>query len=97
MTKLVTMVAALTVAVPALCSGQDPLGPTRLEIDRAGLTRLLAQYDAVARSTAYSDVLRQEGRRQAVGVRERLRTGDSRCGITTSVFASSRQFLLFPA
>ena len=80
MTKLVTMVTALALAVPAFCSAQDPLGPTRLEIDRAELMRLLAQYDAVAQSTAYSDVLRQEGRAQADIIGERLRIGDFRSG-----------------
>ncbi len=80
MSKIVTIVAALAFAVPALCSGQDPLGPTRLEIDRAELTRRLAQYDAVAQSTAYSDVLRQVGRSQADIIRERLAIGDFRSG-----------------
>ena len=80
MIKLVTMVTALALAHPAMCSGQDPLGPKRLEIDRAELTRLLAQYDSVAQSMAYSDELRQEGRAQADIIRERLRAGDFRSG-----------------
>ena len=80
MTKLVTIVTALAVAVPALCSGQDPLGPTRLEIGRAELTRLLDRYDAIVQSTAYSDGLRDEARTQAEMVRERLSIGDFRAG-----------------
>ena len=63
MTRLVTTVTALLFLVPALCSGQDLLRPIRLESDRAELTRLLAQFDAVAQSTAYSEVLRNEGRK----------------------------------
>ncbi len=86
MTRTVTMIAALAFAVPALCSGQDLLGPTRLESDRVELTRLLAQYDAVAQSTAYSDVLRDEGRARAGFIRERLRTGDFRTGDQIALF-----------
>ncbi len=86
MTRIVTMITALALAVPALCSGQDLLGSTRLEIDRVELTRLLAQYDAVAQSTAYSDVLRDEGRARAGVVRERLRTGDFRIGDQIALF-----------
>ena len=74
------MVTALALALPALCSGQGLPDPTRLEIDRAELTRLLAQYDAVAESTAYGDELRQEGRALADIIRERLRSGDFRSG-----------------
>lgn len=80
MIKLVTMATALALAVPAWCAGQDPLDPTRLEIDRAELTSLLAQYDAVTQSTAYSDELRREGRALADIIRERLRSGDFRPG-----------------
>ena len=80
MIKLTTMLTALAVLVPALCSGQSPRDPTRLEIGRGELARLLAQYDAVAQSTAYSDELRLEGRAQADIIRERLRSGDFRPG-----------------
>ena len=86
MTKLVTIIAALGLAVPVLCSGQDPIGPARLEIGRAELTRLMAQYEAVARSTAYSDVLRDEGRAHADIIRERLSTGDFRAGDQIALF-----------
>ena len=85
-TRTVTMMAALALAVPALCSGQDPLGPTRLEIDRAELTRLLAEYDAIATSTAYSDVLRDEGGAVAGIIRERLSAGDFRTGDEIALF-----------
>ena len=80
MTRLVTIVAALGLAVPPLCSGQDSLGPTRLEIDRAELTSLLDQYDAIVQSTAYSDGLLDEVRAQADIIRERLRLGDFQAG-----------------
>ena len=63
-----------------------PLGPTRLEIDRAELTRVLAQYDAVATSTAYSDVLRNEGGALAGIIRERLSAGDFRTGDEIALF-----------
>ncbi len=86
MTRIVTMITALAFAVPALCSGQDLLGSTRLEIEREELTRLLAQYDAVAQSTAYSDVLRDEGRALAGFIRGRLRTGDFRTGDQIALF-----------
>ena len=78
--RLVIMTTALAFAVPAMCSGQDAVDPSRLEIDRAELTRLLTQYDAVAMSTAYSDALREEGRAQASTIRERLSVGDFRAG-----------------
>jgi len=78
MTKLVTIVAAL--AVPVLCSGQYSLASTRLEIDRAELASLLDQYEAIVRSTAYSDVLRDEVREQADLIRERLSMGDFQPG-----------------
>ena len=80
MTKLAMMVTVLVLADLALCSGQDSLGPTRLEIDRAELTSLLDQYDAMVQSTAYSDVLRNEVRAQADLIRERLRLGDFQAG-----------------
>ncbi len=80
MTNLVTIATALALAVPALCSGQDPLRPTRLKIDRAELTSLLDQYDAIVQSTAYSDVLRDEVRAQADIIRARLRLGDFQAG-----------------
>lgn len=86
MTRIVTMITAIAFAVPALCSGQDLLGSTRLEIDRVELTRLLAQYDAVAQSTAYSDVLRDEGRARADIIRDRLRIGDFRPGDQIALF-----------
>ena len=79
-TKISMMVTTVLFAVPALCSAQDPIGPTRLESDRAELTRFLAQYDAVALSTAYSEVLRGEGRVRAAFIRERLNAGDFRPG-----------------
>ena len=80
MTNLVTIATVLALATPALCSGQDSLGPTRLEIDRAELTNLLDQYDAIVQSTAYSDVLRNEVRVQADLIREGLRLGDFQAG-----------------
>ncbi len=86
MTKRVTIVTALAFAVPALCSGQDPLGPTRIGIDRAELTSLLDQYDAIIRSTAYSDDLRDEVRAQADIIGERLRLGDFRAGDQIMLF-----------
>ena len=80
MTRTVLMVTALAFLVPALCSGQDLFTLTRLEVDRAALTRLLDQYDALVQSTAYSDALRDEGRAHADIIRERLKTGDFRPG-----------------
>jgi len=80
MTRIVTIVIAVALVSPALCNGQDPFEATRLESDRAELTRLLAQYDAVALSIAYSEVLRGEGRVRADVIRERLSTGDFRPG-----------------
>lgn len=50
------------------------------------MTRLLTQFDAVAQSTAYSDVLRDEGRAQADIIRERLRIGDFRAGDQIALF-----------
>ena len=90
MTRIVTTVAALAFLVPALCSGQDLLRPIRLESDRAELTRLLAQYDAVALSTAYSEVLRNEGRVRGDLIRERLRTGDFRAGDQIALLIEGR-------
>ncbi len=85
-TRLVSMVTALAFTVPVLCSAQDAIGPTRLGSDRAELTRLLAQYDAVALSPAYSEVLRNEGRARADSIRERMRTGDFRAGDEIALF-----------
>ncbi len=85
-TRLVSMVTALAFTVPVLCSAQDAIGPPRLESDRADLTRLLAQYDAVALSPAYSEVLRNEGRARADSIRGRMRTGDFRAGDEIALF-----------
>lgn len=90
MTRIMTTVTALAFLVPALCSGQDLLGSIRLESDRAELTRLLAQYDAVALSTAYSEVLRNEGRARGDLIRERLRTGDFRAGDQIALLIEGR-------
>ena len=46
----------------------------------------MAQYDAVGLSTAYSEVLRNEGRARADLIRERLRTGDFRAGDQIALF-----------
>ena len=86
MTRIVSMVTALAVSVPVLCSGQDSLAPTRLEVNRAELTRLLDQYDAIVQSTAYSDVLRDEGRARADIIRNRLSIGDFRRGDQIALF-----------
>ena len=91
MTKLVILIGALAMAVPAVCSGQDPITPRRLEIERSELTRLLAQYDALARSTAYSEALRDDVRVQADMIRERLRTGDFRVGDQITLFIEGEQ------
>jgi hypothetical protein len=80
MTKFVSMVVALALAAPMLCSAQDTQDPARLEISRAELVRLLGEYEGVAQSTAYSDVLREEGQAQADLIRERLTLGDFRAG-----------------
>ena len=90
MTKLVTIVTALVLADPVLCSGQDFLRPTRLEIDRAELTSLLDQYDAIVQSTAYSDDLRDEVRGQADIIRGRLRVGDFQAGNQIVLFIEGR-------
>lgn len=86
MNRLVMLIGALAIAVPAVCFGQDPLTPGRLEVDRSELTRLLAQYDALARSTAYSEALRDDVQVQADRIRERLRTGDFRPGDRIALF-----------
>lgn len=86
MAKLVTVLTAVFFLVPAVGSGQDLLRPIRLQSDRAELTALLAQYDDVALSTAYSEVLRNEGSTRADLVRERLRTGDFRAGDQIALF-----------
>ena len=92
MNKFLTIAIALLLADPGLCSGQDFLGPTRLEIDRAELTSLLGQYDAIVQSTAYSDVLRDEVRVQADIIRARLTLGDFQAGdqITLSIEGGDR-------
>ena len=76
----VAIVAALILGVPAVCAGQGPVAPPRLEVDRSELMGLLAHYEALDRSTAYSEGLRQEVRQQSEFIRERLRTGDFRAG-----------------
>jgi len=86
MTRIVTALTTLGLLLPVLCSAQNPLSPTRLGIDRAELNRLLVQYDALARSTAYSDGLRDQGRARANSVRERLSVGDFRLGDQISLF-----------
>lgn len=91
MTRLVTLGCALALSVPALSAGQAPLTPIRLDIERAELTRLLAQYDALAGSIAYSEVLREEVRAQADIIRERLRTGDFRAGDQIALFVEGEQ------
>lgn len=80
MTKLLTALTALALAVPALGSGQDTLVPAGLEIDRAELMNLLERYEALAQSTAYSDRLREDVRVQTDMIRERLSMGDFRVG-----------------
>lgn len=86
MTKLVLIAAALTLAIPVACSAQGMLGPASLGVNRAELTSLLAEYDAVAQSSAYSDVLREEVRGRADSIRTRLSSGDFRAGDRIALF-----------
>jgi hypothetical protein len=81
--RLATALVALAIVFPAAAPAQqDPAGwdPARLQVTRAELEDLVARYDAVASSTAYSGGVREEARRAAARIRSRLENGDFRVG-----------------
>lgn len=87
MRRLTSLLFAL-LAVPLAAGGQQaPVewDPARLHVTRAELTDLLERYDAVAASSGYSGSIREDARRSAVRVRERLETGDFRVGDRVSL------------
>jgi polysaccharide biosynthesis/export protein len=93
MAKHVTIATVLLLATPMLASSQGTMGRALMESNRAALTQLLAQYDAVMRSTAYSEVLRAEVRGQADSIRTRLTMGDFRVGDRVALNVESEDAL----
>jgi len=54
--------------------------PGQLELTREDLTRLMAEYEQVTGSSAYSGSVREQARRDVAAIRERLDAGDFRVG-----------------
>lgn len=77
----IAVTCALLVPFPAAAQ-QAPAewDPARLQVTRSELEDLLARYDAVAQSSAYSGGTRQNARDEAARLRERLAEGDFRVG-----------------
>ncbi|HEX8904429.1 MAG TPA: hypothetical protein VF771_06290, partial [Longimicrobiaceae bacterium] len=74
---LALLAAALVAgAVPAAAQIQNGWDPGRVQLTRADLQRLLADYDAAAASPAHSGRYRAQARAEAEAIRARLRDGD---------------------
>lgn len=81
MTKLQTVTAFLfLLAAVAPGSAQEPLDARGLEMTRAQLEQILADYETAATSPGYSSSLRARAQREADLVRARLRDGDFQVG-----------------
>jgi protein involved in polysaccharide export with SLBB domain len=74
---LVALLGLLTTPLGAQTSPWEYRG---LEMSREALQEVLAQYEAVAASSVYTDRLREEAVANAAQIRERLEEGDFRAG-----------------
>jgi hypothetical protein len=77
---MILVSAALALAPLAVSAQQGVLTQSRLLGDRAELEEQLAQLEAMAASSAYSDNLRREAEEEAALLAQRLTDGDFRVG-----------------
>lgn len=68
------------VVAPSKAQVPTEWDPARLQVSRSELEDLLQQYEAVASSEGYSSGIRDQARRAATRLRERLQKGDFRVG-----------------
>jgi hypothetical protein len=83
MRRILWPLLALTLTLPVSVRGQqspEDWDPARLHVTRTELQDLLARYEAVANSSAYSGGYRDQAREEATRIRERLEQGDFRVG-----------------
>ena len=73
---------ALTLALPSFVQAQVSVewDPVRLQVTRDDLTELRSRYEAVVESSAYSGAYREDARRAAARITDRLENGDFRTG-----------------
>ena len=69
---------ALLVFIPRMVLAQVPAGwdATNLQVSRQELEELLTRYESVLNSTGYSEEMREDARRSANLIRQRLTEGD---------------------
>jgi protein involved in polysaccharide export with SLBB domain len=77
---LVLLALPLVMAGVVNAQGTDQWNPQQVELSRAELETLLARYDETAASGAYSATLREQARREATLIRNRLTQGDFQVG-----------------
>jgi protein involved in polysaccharide export with SLBB domain len=77
---ILLVLALLATAVPLTAQQQPDWDARRVQMSRAALEDLLASYEEVDRSSAYSDELRARARQERALVRSRLESGDFRVG-----------------
>lgn len=73
--------AALCLLVPRNAPAQEvDVDPGRTELSRSGLEALLETYEQTAASSAYSEEMRGQARRESALIRARLQEGDFQVG-----------------
>ncbi len=77
---LVLLALPLALAGTAHAQAASQWNPQQVELSRAELETLLARYDETAASSAYSATLREQARREAALIRNRLTQGDFQVG-----------------
>lgn len=78
--KIIVLLAASLLLSPSLSAQSPGWDPQELVVSREALTDLRSRLEQVAASPAYSSMLRQEARRDADRIRERLQRGDFQVG-----------------
>ena len=85
--------ALLAGAVPAAAQLQGGWDPGRVQLTRADLQKLLADYEAAAASPAHSGRYRAQARAEANAIRARLRDGDVQPGDQIALVVEGQQAL----
>ncbi|HEX8242680.1 MAG TPA: polysaccharide biosynthesis/export family protein, partial [Longimicrobium sp.] len=90
---LVLAAVLLAGAVPAAAQQQGAWDSGRVQLTRADLQKLLADYEQAAASPAHSGRYRAQARAEAEAIRARLREGDVQAGDQIALIVEGQQAL----
>ena len=92
-------VGACLVLTTSLAGQQVPVDwdPARLQVTRAELRDLLDQYQSIIESAAYSEGIREQARRNAQRIQNRLEEGDFRVGDRITLRIEGQPELISPS